>query len=69
MHYNPAALTSAVGAAAPASGTETNRNALNYQAMSTSDLQNYIAQVNPQHPLQSLFQKNERIFIPTVFDA
>ena len=44
MHYNPAALTSAVGASA-ASGTDANRNALNYQAMSASDLQTYIAQV------------------------
>jgi hypothetical protein len=44
MHYNPAALTGAVGASA-ASGTDANRNALNYQAMSASDLQTYIAQV------------------------
>ena len=44
MHYNPAGLTSAVGASA-ASGTDANRNALNYQAMSASDLQTYIAQV------------------------
>jgi len=43
MHYNPAGLTSAVGASA-ASGTDANRNALNYQAMSASDLQTYIAQ-------------------------
>ena len=46
IHYNPAAaaLTNAVGASS--SGTDASRNGLNYQAMSTNDIQNYIAQVS-----------------------
>ncbi|CAG5099758.1 Oidioi.mRNA.OKI2018_I69.XSR.g16671.t1.cds [Oikopleura dioica] len=44
IHYNPAAaaLTNAVGA--NSSGTDASRNGLNYQTMSTNDIQNYIAQ-------------------------